>query len=47
MSFNKNGVHKVITDTYNEKLRVETMNKTGGFIVYKYSSPPICILNGV
>jgi hypothetical protein len=23
------------------------MNETGGFIVYKYSSPPLCILNGV
>jgi hypothetical protein len=46
-AFNTNDVRKVITDAYNEKLRVEMMNETGGFIVYMYSSPPLCILNGV
>jgi hypothetical protein len=47
MAFNTNNVCKVVTDAYNKKLRVETMKETGRFTVYKYSSPPLCILNGV
>ncbi len=42
-----NDIKKQVTEAYNQKLRVETMNATGGFLTYQYSSPPLCVLNGV
>jgi hypothetical protein len=47
MSFNMNDIKKEVLEAYNQKLRVETMNATGGFLAYRYSSPPLCVLNGV
>jgi hypothetical protein len=47
MSFNMNDIKKEVTKTYNQKLRVEMMNAMGSFLAYQYSSPPLCIFNGV
>jgi hypothetical protein len=35
MSFNMNDIKKEVTKAYNQKLRVETTNATGGFLAYR------------